>query len=283
MNKTLTIILGITSFALVSFVSKKDGLEGRTGSPGETTCATAGCHTGNPLNDPTGSMIIVAPTMTNWEYVPGTTYPIEVTISRNGNNKFGIGFEALQASGANGGTLSITNGVETQIKNAVIGGNSRANVVHRDNGGNAPNSKTFTFNWTAPATAVGNITFYAAGNASNSNNNTSGDFIYTRSQVITPASGVSVAEIEAISAVQIYPNPADREIRVSFESYEIRDLTFGIYGIDGRLMSETSYQNNGSGSQTVLIPLMPELGQGVYFLKITGDGIQTVNRFAVTR
>ena len=37
----------------------------------------------------------------------------------------------------------------------------------------------YEFDWTPPATAVGNITIYVAGNAANGNGNEQGDHIYT--------------------------------------------------------------------------------------------------------
>jgi hypothetical protein len=37
---------------------------------------------------------------------------------------------------------------------------------------------TWVFNWTAPPTNVGPVTFYAAGNHANNDGNTSGDLIY---------------------------------------------------------------------------------------------------------
>ncbi|HZI87832.1 MAG TPA: PQQ-dependent sugar dehydrogenase, partial [Pyrinomonadaceae bacterium] len=40
------------------------------------------------------------------------------------------------------------------------------------------NGASWTFNWTAPATDVGTVIFYAAGNHANNDGNSSGDFIY---------------------------------------------------------------------------------------------------------
>jgi hypothetical protein len=40
---------------------------------------------------------------------------------------------------------------------------------------------SWTFNWVAPSTDVGLVTFYAAGNEANNNGNESGDQIYTTS------------------------------------------------------------------------------------------------------
>jgi uncharacterized protein (TIGR03437 family) len=49
-------------------------------------------------------------------------------------------------------------------------------------------SAQFVFEWTAPASAVGDITFYAAANAANNNNNPDpGDRISTTNSTLTPA------------------------------------------------------------------------------------------------
>src|SRR5262249_59953992 len=70
-----------------------------------------------------------------------------------------------------------------------VGGNLRQYIEHTFNGiqptGSGEGSWVFT--WTAPATSVGRVTFYAAGNAANGNGGTSGDFIYTTSVSIQPA------------------------------------------------------------------------------------------------
>ena len=54
-------------------------------------------------------------------------------------------------------------------------------------------SQTYEFDWTPPATAVGNITIYVAGNAANGNGNETGDHIYTANYTLTPAAAGSGA------------------------------------------------------------------------------------------
>ena len=54
----------------------------------------------------------------------------------------------------------------------------------------------WTFNWTAPATLGGKITFYASGNAANNSNTQLGDFIYTATAVMRP----NVVSINAASS-----------------------------------------------------------------------------------
>ena len=283
MKKTFTILVLAASVATMSFVTKNDGREGHTGSPGEATCNTAGCHVGNPVNDPSGSIVINAPTMTGWQYQPGVTYPIQVTVTRSGNQKFGIGFEALLGSGANGGTLSITNGTETQLKTAIVLGNSRTNVVHRTNGGIGGGSKTFSFNWTAPANPSGNITFYAAGNASNSNNGSSGDFIYTSSQVVTPASGVSVEELPSLSGITVMNNPVSEFLEVHFQNTEPVSLAFALYSISGAEVIRFDAVRYDAGNNKFNASIGDHIPSGVYFLNITDGSGSATRKISVIR
>jgi uncharacterized protein (TIGR03437 family) len=62
-------------------------------------------------------------------------------------------------------------------------------------------SQTYEFDWTPPATDVGNIRMYVAGNAANGNGNETGDKIYTNSYTLTPAPAASAPTISATAGV----------------------------------------------------------------------------------
>jgi hypothetical protein len=187
-KKFFTYLILALSIGLMSMASysedNDDGRAGHNGSPGEMTCAKSTCHTSFTLNSGPGSVSINAVGMTNWQYVPGQTYTIQVTVAQTNFGLFGFGFEALLGSGANAGTL--TPGIDNHALNATVLGNSRKTITHDLDDGLSANSHTFTFTWLAPATAVP-VTFYAAGNAANNNNTDQGDYIYTTSQALTPA------------------------------------------------------------------------------------------------
>lgn len=169
---------------LLSMDVSSGGRAGHTGSPGEQTCAKSGCHDSNALNTGIGSVAINAVGLENNTYVPGQTYTIQVVVSYTSRNLFGMGFEALQSSGANAGTL--TPGTGTQTMNFLVGANNRTNIVHTSNGGASPNSHTFSFTWVAPAASAGTVGFYAAGVCANGNGSDLGDFVYTTSRTLTP-------------------------------------------------------------------------------------------------
>jgi len=74
-----------------------------------------------------------------------------------------------------------------------------AYVEHTSNGSSRiqTGAMTYEFDWTPPATAVGNITIYVAGNAANGNGNEQGDHIYTANYTLTPAAAGTGPSIDA--------------------------------------------------------------------------------------
>jgi hypothetical protein len=259
------------------------GQAGRTGSPSESTCNIT-CHTGFALNDGTGSITISSPDMPTWEYMPGDTYTINVTVARVGNSLFGFDVECLTAGAPpqNAGTFIITNTVESQIKNFTVGSVIRKNVVHKLNGGAGPDSKTFSFDWICPATNVGTVTFYAAGNAANGNNQTSGDHIYTLQQAVTPAAGAGIGDNDAaLNGFNVYPNPAHDNISVVFTAEPREDVTVQLISLDGKVVS-TLYNGVANGLPTQLqLGLPAGLTNGIYLVQLQHGSTLASHRIIV--
>ncbi len=259
---------------------KEDGRAGATASPGETSCNTSSCHTGNAVNSAGGSIVIDAPTMPGWEYIPGQIYPVNVTVARTGVSLFGFGFEALRSTGANGGLLSITNAVQTRILTAVVSGNVRTNVVHKLNGGASPNLHTFTFNWTAPVTGTGIITFYAAGNAANNNGTTSGDFIYTTSQIVTESTS-GLEDLADNYQLTIYPNPVVEIFDIRFKMDVPEFVEISLIDLSGKVSAAILSKALAAGEHTINHQISESLSPGIYFLSIQVGEDVMVKRIAV--
>lgn len=186
-KKYLYIITFIFSIAIVANVfASQSGIAGRTGSPTESNCTS--CHNSYTLNTGGGS-IAITHNIPASGYVPGTTYAISVTVAKTGLALFGFGFEALTASNTSAGTIVVTNTTKMKL---VTAGNGRVNITHKTNGGAGTSPLAFSFNWTAPATNLGNITFYSAGVACNNNGNEFGDYVYTTSLSISPANNNTI-------------------------------------------------------------------------------------------
>jgi uncharacterized repeat protein (TIGR01451 family) len=154
---------------------------GFTHAPGEFDCAE--CHLPQP-DAGTGNIQISAPP----SYVPGQTYPITVTHTNADPTRLRWGFQltALDDADSKAGNLQPLD-MRTQVLNNQGPGASRQYIEHCSGAGSGCLDGTFqgqqggaswTFNWTAPATNVGPVTFYVAGNQANNDGNTSGDYIY---------------------------------------------------------------------------------------------------------
>src|SRR6185295_2756990 len=159
---------------------------GYTGAPQEEPEACAECHV--PPDAATGKIFITAPQT----YVPGQTYPVTVTHQNIDPTRLRWGFQLTvldTASDEKAGELHSTDGL-TQVLNNAGPGSARQYIEHTSAGTfvGQQNGATWTFNWTAPATDVGPVTFYAAGNQANNDGNTSGDYIYRTFVASAPAS-----------------------------------------------------------------------------------------------
>ena len=277
MKKTRIAVVAAIAFCGISLMSfdilNDTGQAGRTGSPGEGTCT--GCHTGSPLNDGTGSVVISSPDMINWEYMPGDTYNINVTVSRTGNPLFGFGLECLTGAtpAQNAGTLIVTNSTQTQILNAMVSSVQRKNMTHKLNSGQNPDSKPFSFMWAARTRNVGNVTLYGGGNATNGNGSTSGDRVYTTTQVVTPALGAgSMDEAIAADVFNVFPNPANDHISVTYVCLQGEQVDFSLYTLDGKIAGPV-YTFQGTGSQVTSTLVLPEnFAAGIYLLRMDNAG-----------
>lgn len=198
---------------------------GHTGAPLEGNCTA--CHTTFPLNSGEGRVQISG---FPHDYVPGRQYNVSVTTHHNDAVVYGFQMTAIDYLGHGVGTfvpLAGQNPEQTQVQNTIVGGNNRSYIFHTVNG-LIPvgfNSKTWNFTWTAPATRVGKIGLFAAGNGANSDGGPGGDYIYTGSTATLAGSAISNFTSDFQSDLAIY-----RPSQGAWYSYNLEDGTFKVVG-----------------------------------------------------
>ena len=138
----------------------------RTGSPGDGGATCKNCHAGPT---PTTEAGLITSNIPVDGYTGGQTYTITATIARAGHTKWGFEISPQNVAGTQLGTLIVTNTTEMQL----VG--SGKYITHKTAGVSGTNSRTWIFNWTAPAAGTGAVTFYGAFNITNNMNNSSGD------------------------------------------------------------------------------------------------------------
>jgi len=160
---------------------------GFTGAPGEGVCT--GCHYtfGQPNPPNSGGKVEIAglPSV----YTPGQTHIVTVTVSHPTARAWGFEMTAIDANGTSStvGSMTAVNATTTLKRDSTASGQVRTYFSHNDEAGIAKGkvgSNSWSINWTAPAATVGDVTFYAAGNAANNQVTPEDDYIYTTSIVV---------------------------------------------------------------------------------------------------
>ncbi|TVQ87844.1 MAG: T9SS C-terminal target domain-containing protein [Bacteroidetes bacterium] len=204
MKKKLTIYLlffaGIIFISLTPHTGDKNSSQapiGRTGAPGESTCA--GCHSGGSY---TGEILFDLEDGEVTEYTPGETYTIVFTADYDAP-RFGFSITALDADNQPAGDFTVLNDDNTS---KAVAGNNRQYIGHK----NANDNNVWEFEWTAPASDVGNVTFYYVINAANGDNSTGGDYVELGTTSIAPGDEPETFEVifnVDMSSVAEYFNP----------------------------------------------------------------------------
>jgi hypothetical protein len=170
------LLFGILFLSFLFYSSSNNPPNGKTGAPGEGTCAD--CHSAN-AGGYNGSLFIEGiPPM----IIGGATYQVTVTAAYSTGSPVRTGFQmvCLNSSNSNAGVFSNPSPTTT-----ITSSGGRVYFEHnavQTWGGNT--MKSWTVDWTAPSGPNGDlITFYAASVIANGNSGTSGDDVLTTSAI----------------------------------------------------------------------------------------------------
>lgn len=162
---------------------------GNTNAPNESNCTT--CHGGSLITSGTNwNRVLLKGNFTGNGYIPDSTYDITISHKQSGIVKFGFQVTVLDKSNSPCGTLTAV-GSRNGKTTAIVGGQTRQYIEHTSSGTSsvATDSTNWTFQWKAPSTLVGNVTFYVVVMSTNNNGTDDpGDQIYSKSFQIGPSS-----------------------------------------------------------------------------------------------
>lgn len=179
MNKVIFVGIVIVGLTLVNmqqaYNSSGNPPNSNTSAPGDGSCG--GCHGGNNNPNNIGGFLQFNFNNNNQSYLLSQTYTITVTNSGTNGANTRRGFQATVLNSSNSfvGTFA-----ENSASVAIANANGRSYVEHVSASSSV---SSWTFEWTAPNTNVGDVTFYVAsitGNGSGS----SGDILYVDTFII---------------------------------------------------------------------------------------------------
>jgi len=193
----------IIGTAIDAFTSSNGAPAGYTNAPGESNCTS--CHSGSLITSGTNwDNIILTTNIPATGYIPDSTYNITLSHTQSGIVKFGFSITALNSSNNKAGVLIVTNSTTMTLTNG-----TRSYIGQLSSGTSGSGSISWSFQWKAPSTPSGNITFYTTVNASNNSNGTTGDQIYAKTfsfsqSSLLPVAGISPSSITVCSGDTAY-------------------------------------------------------------------------------
>jgi uncharacterized protein (TIGR03437 family) len=178
----------------------------RTGAPSDengTTCAACHNSLGAANSDPAGSVKIEA-----GSYKPGIPQIIKVTVHHPQSMRWGFQLTARPVSDETKMAGSFTPDANVRVRCDPAGAAAPCSgalefAEHTEPGTRigASGSATFEVQWTPPASEVGDVVFYAAGNAANGNGANTGDRIYTTKSTVSSAGACGLTKRPNLRAV----------------------------------------------------------------------------------
>lgn len=243
----------LTDSSVVSFKKHAKfsggGQAGLTGAPGENNCTQ--CHAGSTLdgsaeNDFNITTMALQPVTS---YTPGDTYIVSLDLVSDPSRK---GFSATALDGTNSMAGTLTGSGLGGTQDFASGG--REYVSHTSSS-NTNATQVWAWNWTAPATNVGDITFYVAANSANDDGATSGDVIYLSEHVIGSIASIDENQIAAKSFTAGYSVDGHKVI-MDFTSLSAGEMFFNLVDMNGKSVYTKTLSTAlvGTNKQTVTLP-----------------------------
>lgn len=234
----------------------------RTMSPLSNNSSCATCHDSQAFS-PTVSLQILDGEVAVTAYEPGKTYTMQVAVN-GAPSAGGFGFQAVALYGE--GNLNAGAFGDAPAGMQVTPLNNRMYAEHSMRS----NSNTFSINWTAPASGTGDVRFYAGGNATNANNNVTGDQGASLATPVVLSEALTSNTDDqrlAFKAISIAPNPVLNGTMLTLDTDDPGWYTLSIFNAVGKRLQQQRLEIVG-GKQSQWIDLRQQPA-GIYFLQLS--------------
>lgn len=267
----LPIIAGLGYILLTSEAGGFGGLNPANDYTGSQTQTCGNCHQGSSTTTTaTFSLVdkVTSQPVTNNKYTPGKTYIVTLNGVNSGSLiKYGYQAEALNSSMISVGTLTVT---QSSQHLANMNGNRQLIESTARLTGTSASTLNGIFDWTAPSSGTGTVTFYGVVNAVNGTGGTGGDACSPSATLSLAENTSSVEFINAHTTISLYPNPTDNILNVSLDgakqgNYSVRILNLNCQEIVSKPFTVT---NNKSTLQINVA----DVAVGLYQVVVASEG-----------
>ncbi len=251
-------LISVSAFLILILSAYDDGAPaGYTGAPGENSCLL--CHMDFPLNSGSATTSITGISY----YAPSQTYALTVSLNpTQALNKNGFELVVLEDAGnSNTGTLHVTDAVNTKI----VTGTGKQYLTFTEAGSDL---NTWSFEWTAPSTYVGSISFYAAFNDADDGGGPGDDFIYTNSLTVDSTSTIGIDKLLTnLIDFKVFPNPAIYKVQTEYKLNSSEKVEISIIDNQGKNILVLHSETESPGNHTHEFDIS-EYTPGLYFLLV---------------
>lgn len=250
---------------------------GRTGAPGELTCATSGCHGGTAQSGATENQFVFLNSGGTpvTAYIPGQTYTVGLSLASNPTKK---GFQATVLTSANVAVGTLTgSGVGGTT---VVTGGARKYVNHTFASSTSP---AWGWTWQAPATDAGPVTFYIATNKSNNNGSDNGDVIYTSTHVIGSTASLDETTLAKVKDFNASFSAENSVVYISYNSLINGTSHVNIVDMSGRSVLNMELDATTIGLNKEMIRIPDHIKNGMYVVHYFVDNVASSKSISIQK
>jgi len=234
------------------------------------TCGVQACH--NVTSD---HQEMISSNIPIEGYRRWNKYDVSVTIADPFRFKFGFMASPQAANGdAMGFLFILDDSVQTRL------GINYIAVTHTETGTAGPNEfKTWNFQW-SPPNEVGNgdIYFFVAANAANSDDTSTGERNYIDTLIIPEALNNGIAsQLEGFD-ISVGPNPTSDVVNLAFQGVGYQKIQYQLYDLQGRIVAADVLNVSAGATSQIDLSLLPT---GSYLLRLRSEDESSVVRFNI--
>lgn len=248
---------------------------GKTGAPGESNCTD--CHSGT-VQSGTGInqvMLINSSQQIVSEYTPGETYSVTVTTETAAKKGFQISARILSDNSKAGSSTGIA--TNTEMKSA----NNQEYIGHVSASNTSQSG--WTFNWTAPATNVGDVRFYLAANTTNNSSTSAGDVIRISQHTFPVVSGASIVENDDFKNLEIAYKGINNSLSFNFNLQENNAVYMNLVDLSGKSILSKRFSDLNIGKNHQDVFLSKDLKDGIYIVHFFVDNKSTSKKIFINK
>ncbi len=238
-------------------------------------------HSG-PYHDSTAFLLTIGPDTSHlvvshpcYHYTPNQVYYLRLKAT-HARPVYGFQLTADDTAGIGSdiGNFTILDTTNTSLVNIGVYG---IYVGHH----NATQNNEWTFEWTAPATNIGPITFYWAGNDADGIDSSlvNGDTIYLAQKTILATPGTSISgSSNELSDMSIFPAVCSNNFELQFNLLSGNHVKGQMLGIDGQVVHQVLDETLSPGNYHRDVDIS-YLVSGIYLLKVQAGTAYLVKKF----